>query len=153
VKTPIRWAGSKKALLPILRNYWAGSQGRYIEPFCGSACFFFDVEPRRAILGDINNDLIIAYRELRRDPSRVIECLLSAPHFGKQTIIELGVYRDPKLSDAESAARFLYLNRLCFNGIYRTNLEGDLMFPTRTPNQTAMSSNSIATKFIKRECC
>ena len=132
MKTPIRWAGSKKALLPILRNYWAGSQGRYIEPFCGSACFFFDVEPRRAVLGDINSDLIIAYRELRRDPSRVIECLLRLP------VSESNYYRvrrlsRSELSDAESAARFLFLNRLCFNGIYRTNLEGDFNVPYAHP--------------------
>ena len=134
MKTPIRWAGSKKALLPILRNYWAASHGRYIEPFCGSACFFFDVEPNRALLGDINSDLIIAYRELRRDPSRVIECLL------RLQVSENNYYRirhlsRSELSEAESAARFLFLNRLCFNGIYRTNLAGDFNVPYAHPKR------------------
>lgn len=136
MKTPIRWAGSKKALLPILRKYWAGSNGRYVEPFCGSACFFFDVEPHRAILGDINSDLITAYRELRRNPSRVIECLLrlriSEGHYYRIRSIPRS-----QLSDAESAARFLYLNRLCFNGIYRTNLEGEFNVPYAHPKRGA----------------
>ncbi|MDQ2824597.1 MAG: DNA adenine methylase, partial [Verrucomicrobiota bacterium] len=62
----LRWAGSKRQLVPILAKYFDQKRhSRYIEPFVGSACLFFSVRPERAILGDINNDLIKTYRELK----------------------------------------------------------------------------------------
>jgi DNA adenine methylase len=134
MKTALRWAGSKKTLLPELRRHWVRSRSRYIEPFCGSACFFFDVEPAEAILNDINKELITTYRAIRSQPSRVIECLSRFP------INEAFYYStreiDPRsLSDTEVAARFLFLNRLCFNGIYRTNLKGRFNVPYGLPKR------------------
>jgi len=63
----LRWAGSKRQLLSKLKAFWSGNHVRYIEPFCGSACLFFDLEPERAILGDLNNELINTYRALKKD--------------------------------------------------------------------------------------
>jgi DNA adenine methylase len=135
MKTAIRWAGSKKALLPELRRHWVGQTSRYIEPFCGSACLFFEVEPQDAILSDINKELITTYRAIRAQPSKVIECLSRFPiteaHYYKTRLV------DPcTLSDIEVAARFLFLNRLCFNGIYRTNLKGHFNVPFGLPKST-----------------
>jgi DNA adenine methylase len=132
MKTPIRWAGSKKTLLPTLRKFWINPEARYIEPFCGSACLFFDIEPKEAILNDINGELITTYRALRADPSRVVERLL---RFKRS---ESSYYREraispSTLSDTEVAARFLFLNRLCFNGIYRTNRAGSFNVPFAKP--------------------
>lgn len=134
MKTPLRWAGSKKALLPTLRKYWDDGWKRYVEPFCGSACFFFDVEPQEALLGDINAELIGAYRAIRTDPGRVVEALKrlrpnEATYYRVRAI-------DPfTLSHVELAARFLFLNRYCFNGIYRTNLNGKFNVPYSHPKK------------------
>jgi DNA adenine methylase len=133
MKTPIRWAGSKKALLPALKCHWEGNpKARYIEPFCGSACLFFALEPREAILSDLNWELITTYRALRSHSSRVVECLRRYPktetHYYAQRQISPG-----SLSDVEIAARFLFLNKLCFNGIYRTNLAGNFNVPYGKP--------------------
>lgn len=132
MKSPIRWAGSKKALLPMLRQYWQGGEGRYIEPFCGSACLFFDLEPKEALLGDLNGELISAYNTIGAQPMRVFECLMRLP-INKKTYYRLRSIKPDGLSDSERAARFLYLNRLAFNGIYRTNKSGQFNVPYGKP--------------------
>ncbi|TWA92234.1 DNA adenine methylase [Bradyrhizobium stylosanthis] len=135
MKSPIRWAGSKRALLPILKRYWVDDRsGKYIEPFCGSACLYFDLEPSRAILGDINSELITAYKVLRKSPSKVVE-LLSAYPINRDYYYELRALKAETLSEIEQTARFLFLNRLCFNGIYRTNLSGQFNVPFGKPKR------------------
>jgi DNA adenine methylase len=128
----IRWAGSKRQLLGKLREFWPSDAERYIEPFCGSACLFFDIEPRSAILGDLNTELISTYRALRHDPSLIWECLRRLPT-GRQAYYRIRSIEVDSLSDAELAARFLYLNRYCFNGIFRTNLQGRFNVPYGPP--------------------
>src|SRR5215213_8692226 len=105
MKTPIRWAGSKKSLLPTLKQHWRDPKARYIEPFCGSACLFFELEPTEAILSDINQELIDAYRALKLQPSRVLECLMRYP-LNKATYYKLRAIVPNFLSEAERAARF-----------------------------------------------
>jgi DNA adenine methylase len=129
----IRWAGSKRALLPKLRKYWPG-HGKYVEPFCGSSCLYFDIEPASAVLGDINKELISAYRTIRRNPQRVAECLLRLP-ITRATYYRLRAQDPFDLSECELAARFLFLNRLCFNGIYRTNRDGRFNVPYAKPKR------------------
>jgi DNA adenine methylase len=130
--TPIRWAGSKKALLPHLRKYWALTQTRYIEPFCGSACLFFDTEPSKAILGDINRELIVTYQSIKDDPEAVIGNI-RAIRKTKSNYYRVRTIDPSTLSPNEMAARFIYLNRYCFNGIYRTNLDGQFNVPYGKP--------------------
>src|SRR6202167_1597378 len=61
----LRWAGSKRRLLPVLQTFWTEKHKRYIEPFAGSACLFFSIEPPKAILGDLNPELIATYIEVK----------------------------------------------------------------------------------------
>lgn len=139
MKSFIRWAGSKKALLPQLRATWPGRDTRYIEPFCGSACLFFDLEPRHGILNDINPEIVTTYRAIRFEPVKVAECLA---RFRKSAASYYAARRrDPRdLSDVEVAARFLFLNRLCFNGIYRTNRDGKFNVPYAKPKHPVFFS-------------
>jgi DNA adenine methylase len=118
-----RWAGSKRKLLPILRANVSTSFKTYIEPFAGSACLFFDLEPTKAILGDFNAQLIQAYTVIARSPERVHAhaCAYSSEPSEYYRIRAI----DPTLlSPIKRASRFLYLNRFCFNGVYRTNKTG-----------------------------
>ena len=126
----IRWAGSKRKLLPDLREYWetSGKVNRYIEPFAGSACFFFFLEPNAAILGDTNRGLIEMLETVRDQPVRVHEQLMQFP-LGKDSFYAV---RDASIDTPDRcirAARFIYLNRFCFNGIYRTNNAGKFNVP------------------------
>lgn len=135
MKTPIRWAGSKKALVPVLKKHWASNPtARYIEPFCGSACLFFELEPQEAVLSDINLELITTYRAIRSHPSRVIECMRRYPPT-KAHYYAIREVDPTSLSEVEIAARFLFLNKLCFNGIYRTNLAGRFNVPYAKPKR------------------
>jgi len=128
MRTFLRWAGSKSQLLPILRNYWRNHFDRYIEPFSGSATVFFDVEPKQAILGDLNVDLIQTLRAIQLDAERVIECIRRLP-LGDRNYYRIRQLNPSILSVVEQAARFLYLNFYCFNGLYRTNRQGQFNVP------------------------
>src|SRR5437016_6147579 len=67
----LRWAGSKRKQLPRLIQFWTHSHKRYVEPFAGSACLFFEIAPNQAILGDKNSSLIEVYRVVRDQPVRL----------------------------------------------------------------------------------
>jgi DNA adenine methylase len=128
VKPPIRWAGSKLKSLALLRTFYNAVPGRYVEAFAGSACLFFDLSPARALIADLNPDLIRAYRALRDDRNRVFERLQSTPR-SAEAYYELRAKDPDAMPETDAAARFLYLNRYCFNGLYRTNRSGRFNVP------------------------
>ena len=119
----LRWAGSKKRLLPALVQSAPPQFNRYIEPFVGSGVLFLAMTPRQAILGDINSDLVDTYNTLKRNAATVWE-RASAMSDSADYYYELRAIDATKLNRLDRAARFVYLNRYCFNGVYRTNREG-----------------------------
>ncbi len=125
----LRWAGSKRRLLPVLQTFWTQRHKRYIEPFAGSACLFFAIKPAKAILGDLNPELISTYIEVKYRIDSVLEELKSLPPANKREYKRLRSLDPSTLSRTARAARFIYLNRFCFNGIYRTNLQGQFNVP------------------------
>lgn len=135
----LRWAGSKRQHVPFLRRYWdATKHKRYIEPFAGSAALFFAVAPRRAVLGDLNGELIQTYRALRRDPAAVHRKLARFAT-GRAAYYKLRAMSGH--GDATwLAARFIYLNRFCFNGLYRTNFLGEFNVPYGAPKNDHLPS-------------
>jgi len=125
----LRWAGSKRKLIPVLRSYWTEDHERYVEPFAGSACLFFALNPKRAILGDLNEELIKMYLEVKYRSRMLSEELAHLGRRDKKQYDRLRSADPSTLSRSRRAARFIYLNRFCFNGIYRTNLEGRFNVP------------------------
>ena len=124
----LRWAGSKRKQLPRLRPFWSANHSRYIEPFAGSACLFFDLRPSVAVLGDSNRELIDLYSVVKEAPERLYKRLRRI----RRDTETYNRWRSlkPKSLDLETRAlRFLYLNRNCFNGIYRTNVAGEFNVP------------------------
>ena len=131
--TFLRWAGSKKQLGDVLSNCWhaaqsAGGSGRYIEAFCGSASLFFRLRPRSAVLIDINGPLIDCLRTIKAHPEAVADRLAGLP-VGSRHYYQLRREGDATGSSIERAARFIYLNRFSFNGLYRTNSKGVFNVP------------------------
>jgi DNA adenine methylase len=124
----LRWAGSKRQLLPQLKAMWSSDYERYIEPFAGSSCLFFEICPERAVLADKNSQLIEVYTVIRRTPKVVHAALQELPR-NKATFYRLRAQRPTALRQLERVVRFLYLNRFCFNGLYRTNLRGEFNVP------------------------
>lgn len=134
----LRWAGSKKKLLPRLKRFWNPKYSRYVEPFAGSACLFFSISPKHAILGDNNSELINVYRALRDDPERMHRRLVAIPR-DRQSYYRWRT-KSPRTLDKESRAlRFVYLNHNCFNGIYRTNQQGNFNVPYGSKLATYLS--------------
>jgi DNA adenine methylase len=124
----LRWAGSKRQLVPLLAPYFAEQHKRYVEPFAGSACLFFAIGPKRALLGDINTELMATYDAVR-DSADAVAARLGEWSNDRDSYL---LVRDIDPADLDStgrAARFIYLNRLCFNGLYRTNREGRFNVP------------------------
>ena len=124
----LRWAGSKRQLLPKLIPYWDDQFSRYVEPFMGSACLFFAINPPRAVLGDVNEDLMRTFSTVRSKPESVANAL-NKIRPGKESYYCLRKRNPGSLSDIAAAARFIFLNRYCFNGLYRTNLAGQFNVP------------------------
>jgi DNA adenine methylase len=128
IRPLLRWAGSKRQLLPILSAYWQEQFRRYVEPFAGSARLFFMLQPPKAVLGDINSELISTY-QIVRDHWRGVGKLLVSFRPNARTFYSLRKLKPDSISPEMKAARFIFLNRLCFNGLYRTNRSGVFNVP------------------------
>ena len=127
-QTILRWAGSKAKLIPELSRLAPASFGHYVEPFAGSACLFFAIEPKQAVLGDINHHVIDVYRAIHSDPHGVADALDSIPHTA-EAYYQLRSINPSGLSLCQRAARIIFLMKACFNGVYRTNLRGQFNVP------------------------
>jgi DNA adenine methylase len=124
----LRWAGSKRLLLPKIAAYWNNKYERYVEPFAGSASLFFHLAPRRAVLADINAELINCLHMVAKHPAVIYKQFLMLPE-NRLVYNTLRSIEPHELTETDRAARFFYLNRYCFNGIYRTNREGHFNVP------------------------
>jgi DNA adenine methylase len=124
----LRWAGSKRRLLPKLLPYWREDAKRYFEPFVGSAALFFALRPKVALLSDINPELMATYRTVRSRSQQVAAALQVSPRT-KASYLRLRRTKPDGLSSVARAVRFVFLNRYCFNGLYRTNAAGTFNVP------------------------
>jgi DNA adenine methylase len=127
----LKWPGGKRWLVSQHANFLPVRYERYIEPFLGGGAVFFRVAPSSSILSDANVELINAYRCIRRDPLGLDQVLAK---FQRKHSDEF-YYRMRATKPTEPmarAARFVYLNRTCFNGMYRVNREGQFNVPIGT---------------------
>jgi DNA adenine methylase len=124
----LKWAGGKGQLLdqfePLFPRQFAG----YHEPFTGSGAVFFRLRPRRAVLSDANRELVEAFEVVRDDVDALIRLLRRHP-YEERYYYRMRALDPSDLSKVERAARLLYLNRTCFNGLYRVNRSGQFNVP------------------------
>jgi DNA adenine methylase len=134
----LRWAGSKRRQLPLLRACTPHKFRTYFEPFVGSASLYLSIKPEFAVLGDINADLMATYKAVRSAPERVAHLAHSIPTSREDYYRIRGT---PEADPFAAAARFIYLNRYCFNGIYRTDKLGNFNVPygSRTGSMPSVS--------------
>jgi DNA adenine methylase len=124
--TFLRYPGSKRRMLAFLSEYLPASKtisGRFIEPFVGGGAIYFHLQPKNALLADLNPELIDLYRGIAKNPDRVWRIYRAYPQ-GKAAYKCIRAARVDVLSLPQRAARSLYLNRTCFKGMWRHNLAG-----------------------------
>jgi len=153
-----RWAGSKRQISHLLFEGFPASFERYVEPFCGSASLFFLLEPPQALLSDINPELTTTYQTIKRNHHKIKEIVESMVD-DKDYYNSIRSINPKTLNNIERSARFIYLNRLCFNGLYRTNRSGDFNVPysgnrTRTLEiGNTLKDAALLLKNTQIECC
>ncbi|MDQ1591286.1 MAG: adenine methylase [Pyrinomonadaceae bacterium] len=128
----LKWAGGKRQLLPEIRKYVPKKYNLYFEPFIGAGAVLLDIQPREALINDINEELINCYHVIKSNP----EALIVSAHQHQNT--EAYFYRlrsldreaaFSRLSDVERASRIIFLNKTCYNGLFRVNSQGQFNVP------------------------
>lgn len=128
----VKWVGGKRQLMFELIKNMPKSYNRYFEPFIGGGALFFELQPEQAYISDMNEELINLYSIVRDNVYELIDDL-SKHEVSKEYFLEIrNIDRTEKyaeLSNVERASRFIYLNRTCFNGMYRVNSKGEFNVP------------------------
>lgn len=124
----LKWAGGKTQMISDILKFAPTNFNKYIEPFIGGGAVYFNLNHPKSIISDSNEELIITYRQVKENVEEVIEILEnytnSEDFFYKTRALD--VY---KLSHTERAARLIYLNKTCFNGLFRVNKKGEFNVP------------------------
>ena len=127
--TPIlKWAGGKTQLLSEITARMPESYNKYIEPFVGGGALFFRLNAQKAVIADSNPELINMYIEVARH----VDCVIEALHEYKNDddmFYEVRAKDWTECDKTQAAARMIYLNRTCFNGLYRLNRKGQFNTP------------------------
>jgi DNA adenine methylase len=138
----LKWAGGKRWLVSRHADWLRADARRYIEPFLGSGAVFFHLQPSTAVLSDLNGELIRTYQVLREKPDSVVR------HLKKHQLLHSHDYyyrvrKSVPRTDASRAAKFIYLNRTCFNGLYRVNLQGVFNVPKGTKDKVLLPTDDF----------
>tara|TARA_Y100000813_G_scaffold194444_1_gene174828 strand:- start:500 stop:1312 length:813 start_codon:yes stop_codon:yes gene_type:complete len=138
----IKWAGGKRWLMNSHRDLFPNDFNRYYEPFLGGGASFFALSPKKASLTDINADLIGTYTAIRDDWQCVHRYLKAHQEQHSKEHYYLVRASQPSCIYSK-AARFLYLNRTCWNGLYRVNLKGEFNVPIGTKTSVLMDTDDF----------
>lgn len=128
----VKWVGGKRQLMFKLLENMPKSYNRYFEPFIGGGALFFELQPEKAYISDMNEELINLYSVVKNNVYELIDELkkhkISKEYFMNiRNIDRTKEYK--KWSAIQKASRFIYLNRTCFNGMYRVNSKGEFNVP------------------------
>ena len=124
----LKWAGGKSQLLEELRSRFPKKFNKFIEPFFGGGALFFDTLPEDAVIADLNPELVNLYKCIKRDYLEVEEYLVTFKN-DEKFFYKMRSLLFEDLEPAYAAARTIYLNRTCYNGLYRVNRSGQFNVP------------------------
>lgn len=128
----LKWAGGKRQLLPEIRKYVPKQYETYYEPFVGAGAVLFDLQPKKAVINDINVELVNTYHVIREHVDELVETLSKHKndkdyYYRIRNLDRTAEFH--QLSMIERSARMIYLNKTCFNGLYRVNRQGQFNVP------------------------
>ncbi len=128
----VKWVGGKRQLMFELLKNMPEDYNKYFEPFIGGGALFFELQPDNAYISDMNEELINLYKVVRDNVDELITNL-QKHDISKEYFMEIrNIDRTKEYqnwSDVKKASRFIYLNRTCFNGMYRVNSQGQFNVP------------------------
>lgn len=147
----VKWAGGKRQLLPQIKERMPQSYNNYFEPFVGGGAVVFELLPANALINDINAALINAYKIICEKPQLLIETINKLDEEmwedGKAYYYSLRELYNDKLMkseyDVELAALFIFINKHCFNGLYRVNGKGLFNVPYNNSRRKSIDEESI----------
>lgn len=128
----LKWAGGKRQLLPEIRKYIPKQFSTYYEPFVGAGAVLFDLQPKKAVINDINKELVNVYTVIQHQVDELIQDLKKHEN-NKEYFYQIrDLDRKPayqQLSPVKRASRIIYLNKTCYNGLFRVNSQGQFNVP------------------------
>lgn len=138
----LKWAGGKRWLVSNHAHLFTNEYERFIEPFVGSGAVFFSLQPQRSILSDKNQRLIEVYAAIKERWEKVVSILRD--HQRKHSSDYYYEIRAKRMRKPESrAAQFIYLNRTCWNGLYRVNKNGEFNVPKGTKQRVILPTDDF----------
>jgi len=157
IPTFLKWAGGKGSLISQYRNLFPDKIERYFEPFVGSGVIFFYIKqvfnPKFVMLSDISEDLINCWQVVRDDVKELIGLLeIHKEKHNKEYYYDTRALLPQGISTVQRAARLIYLNRTCFNGLYRVNSKGEFNVPMgdyKNPRILDVKNLKKASKMLK----
>ena len=155
----VKWAGGKRQLLPQIKERMPEHYNNYFEPFVGGGAVIFELLPANALINDINKALINTYRTICNEPRAFIQCVNNLDEAmvddGKEYYYALREHYNDKLMkaeyDLELAALFVFINKHCFNGLYRVNGKGLFNVPYNNSHKASIDEKAImaVSKYLK----
>lgn len=155
----VKWAGGKRQLIPQIRERMPKKYENYYEPFVGGGAVIFDLMPANALINDINKALINTYRQIRDIPEKFIADVnrldKEMPEDGRAYYYSLRELYNDKLMkseyDLELASLFVFINKHCFNGLYRVNGKGLFNVPYNNSRRASIDEEAIMeiSKYLK----
>ena len=146
----LKWAGGKRQLIPELINFIPNRYNNYIEPFVGGGALYFHLARKNSIINDSNSEIINLYKEISKNPEMIIKGL---KNYKNDEDFYYNIRKSIPNSKLSKAIRTIYLNRTCFNGLYRVNKKGEFNVPYgKYKNVNFVDENNLilASKLLKK---
>lgn len=149
IKPFLKWAGGKRQLADEISKWFPSKIGTYYEPFLGGGAILFKLQPKKACIGDRNEQLILTYQVIRDNVDELIEILEnytkqnSADFYYKIREQDRDKCSFEKRLPVEKAARMIYLNKTCYNGLYRVNSQGLFNTPYGSNKNPAICEKAV----------
>lgn len=150
----LKWVGGKRQLMPAIKELIPKNYTDYYEPFIGGGAVLFELQPKNAVINDFNEELINVYQTIKENPEELISDLKTHKNESDYFYDLRALDREDdfeNLSNIKKASRVIYLNKTCYNGLYRVNNSGEFNSPFgryKNPNIVNETTIRAVSKYL-----
>jgi len=150
----LKWVGGKRQLMPAIKELIPKNHTNYYEPFIGGGAVLFELQPKNAVINDFNEELINVYQTIKENPEELISDLKTHKNESDYFYDLRALDRKDNfenLSNIKKASRVIYLNKTCYNGLYRVNNSGEFNSPFgryKNPNIVNETTIRAVSKYL-----